>query len=98
MLNYFLFGIAFIGMNSRLSPVIMLIVVTLFTGMRVLAVELADPFGDDQQDFPVMKFMTAMRSGASPLVIDTTWYPKAVKSETMDVKKIVMSTFALPPP
>ena len=96
--NYILFAFAFLTMNSYLSPIVMFMVCMLLSGVRELGCELADPFGDDDNDFPVMKFMTAMRSGASPLTFNTLWYPKVVQSTTMDVKKIVMSCFALPPP
>lgn len=96
--NYLLFGFAFLTMNSYLSPLVMLMVCMLLSGVRELGCQLADPFGDDEQDFPVMKFMTNMRSGASPIVLNTLWFPGAPKSETMDIKKIVMSCFALPPP
>ena len=54
----------------------------------------ADPFGEDELDFPVMKFMSSMRSGVAPIIGETTWFPDYSPSDTTSVKKIVMSIYS----
>ena len=58
--------------------------------------ELADPFGEDQVDFPVMKLMTNMRATVAPIVLDVPWYPDASPpADTGRVRKVAISRYAL---
>ena len=88
VVDYFLFAIAFVDMNSILSPVVMFLAVLMLSGLRELACALSDPFGDDEQDFPINAYITKLRASIAPLVIDTPWYPSAAKFTTEGIKQV----------
>ena len=86
--NYFLYSYAYLNMDSYLSPVCMLVTVAVLSGTRNLAARLADPFGEDGWDLPVMKFMTNIRSATPPIITHFPFYPTAVSSNTEAIKKL----------
>merc|ERR1712196_404237 len=46
--NYFLFAITFLEMDSWLTPVALFLIIATTTGVRELSSALANPFGDDE--------------------------------------------------
>ena len=65
MICYTLFAFAFTTIPLTFSPVLMLIVLLIFTGLRELAAALSNPFGEDDVDFPVNKYMRTLRADFS---------------------------------
>merc|ERR1719199_1540099 len=60
MLNLFLWSYSLGCQDSYWSPVIYMFVQMMFQGIRELSTALSDPFGDDEVDFPVTKWMIAV--------------------------------------
>lgn len=92
VLNYGFFGFAFLNMNSWLSPLLVFLVTTLFSGVRELASALSDPFGEDAQDFPVDKYMSACRTTSAALCIDPPMAPGDTPTKVEDIKAVAMRT------
>ena len=60
--NYFLFAITFLEMDSWLTPVALFLIIVTTTGVRELSSALANPFGDDEVDFNSSKSVHKLRS------------------------------------
>ena len=88
VVDYFLWGFAFLTINSTISPFLIFMVTVLMSSMRELACALADPFGDDEQDFPINVFITKLRAVIAPVVIETPWYPTAKSEKTEGIKNV----------
>eukprot|EP00928_Gymnodinium_smaydae_P028707 TRINITY_DN21834_c0_g1_i1.p1 TRINITY_DN21834_c0_g1~~TRINITY_DN21834_c0_g1_i1.p1 ORF type:complete len:414 (-),score=57.74 TRINITY_DN21834_c0_g1_i1:109-1350(-) len=60
MLNLCLWAYALAIHESDFAPLIFFFVQLMFQGLRELSVALADPFGDDDTDFPLNEWMTTL--------------------------------------
>lgn len=58
---YFLMAFAMVQFHSWLSIPALFIIVVVCTGTREVAAALADPFGEDEVDFPINRFVREMR-------------------------------------
>jgi len=88
IVNYTLYTLAFLNYDSYLTPVIMFFVVLLLSSFREVSVELVNPFGHDEVDFPVSKYITDLRAGAVPLAVNTVWAPSM--DEVVPAQKLVL--------
>lgn len=70
MLNLTLWAYSLALVDSYFSSVIFLFVQLVFQGIRELSVALADPYGDDDADFPLDEWMTQVYVRVSALVED----------------------------
>lgn len=61
MVNYAMYAVSFLQLNSYLTPVAMFMIVVTSTGVRELSSALANPFGDDEVDFNSSKFIHKLR-------------------------------------
>ena len=77
VVNYVFFALAFLSLRSWLSPIVMFFSVLLLSAIREVSVQLANPFGTDEIDFPVSKYITDLRANMASLILDTPW-PTAV--------------------
>merc|ERR1740121_103016 len=59
LVNLFFLGYAYAMSGLLIGPVIFLVIEIAFMGMMVLSTELADPFGDDEVDFPINAWLTS---------------------------------------
>jgi hypothetical protein len=59
--NYLTLCISLLGANSVISPIILLMLMLVTTGLREVAAMLSNPFGTDPVDFPVNEWLTEMR-------------------------------------
>merc|ERR1719359_493613 len=71
MLNLGLWAYAFGCEDSYIAPVIFMFVQLMFQGIRELSTGLADPYGDDEVDFPLNDWMTTLYVKVSALLEDT---------------------------
>jgi len=60
-MNYAYMSYALLFLNSNLTPIVLLVYIIITVGMREVAAALANPFGDDEVDFPVHKYITRLR-------------------------------------
>ena len=60
--TFALYSYAFLSFDSVLTPIILLVVIVVTVGMREVAVALSNPFGKDDVDFPVDKWISTLRS------------------------------------
>jgi len=63
-INYAIFTYALLQQQSNLSPLILFIIILITVGMREVAAALSNPFGDDDVDFPVNKWIAQLRGMA----------------------------------
>jgi len=59
--NFVYYSYAMLEYNSYLTPFVLWIYISITVGMREVAATLANPFGDDDVDFPVHKWITQLR-------------------------------------
>merc|ERR1719440_2127498 len=71
MLNYALYSYAFLAFDSWLSPVTLICIIALTVGLREVAADLSNPFGDDEVDFNLQGMMFKMRGTVSRMVFKT---------------------------
>jgi len=62
--NYAFYTVALLNMESNLTPLILFIIILITVGMREVAAALANPFGEDDVDFPVHKWISQLRGTA----------------------------------
>jgi len=67
MINFTLYCVAFLLLQSWISPVPMFLVTLITTGVREVSCALANPFGDDEVDFPVQKYIADLRALVSTM-------------------------------
>jgi len=60
--NYLVYSFAMLTYKSNLTPLILLTFIVVTLGMREVAAALAIPFGNDDVDFPVNKYITQLRA------------------------------------
>lgn len=70
MLNLTLWAYALALEESYFASVIYLFVQLMFQGLRELSIALADPYGDDETDFPLNDWMTAVYLRLSSILED----------------------------
>uniref|UniRef100_A0A7S4NME3 Bestrophin homolog n=1 Tax=Prymnesium polylepis TaxID=72548 RepID=A0A7S4NME3_9EUKA len=75
-INYGLYTYALLEFESNLTPVVLWVMVVVTVGMREVATALSNPFGDDDVDFPVNKWIAQLRGMA--LVLHPANVPCAV--------------------
>ena len=63
-INFALYSYALLAFDSRLTPIVLFVVVLITVGMREVAVALSNPFGRDELDFPVNKWIAQLRGVA----------------------------------
>jgi predicted membrane chloride channel (bestrophin family) len=63
--NYTLMAFSFTQIEPRLSSIFMFIALIIFTGLREMSAALSNPFGEDDVDFPIKQYMSAVRGLAS---------------------------------
>jgi len=61
-INYALYTYAMLSFESNLTPIVLVTIIILTVGMREVAAALSNPFGDDDVDFPVNKWIAQLRS------------------------------------
>ena len=71
-LTFAIYCYAFLAFESYLTPLILFIVVLVTVGMREVGVALSNPFGKDDVDFPMDKWIAALRSMALVVHEDNT--------------------------
>jgi len=62
--NYTLYTVALLYHESNLTPIVLFIGIVITAGMREVAAALANPFGDDDVDFPIHKLISQLRGTA----------------------------------
>jgi len=82
--------------TSVLIPIVFVFLVLIFVGMMVLASQLADPFGEDEVDFPIRRWVDEFIANQLTLVEDempeyktqqdkdsgySPWWKEIIKSE-----------------
>mmetsp|Transcript_38487 Transcript_38487/g.66873 ORF Transcript_38487/g.66873 Transcript_38487/m.66873 type:complete len:161 (+) Transcript_38487:2-484(+) len=70
LLNLTLWGYALALEDTYFATVIFAFINIVFQGVRELSVALADPFGDDEADFPVNEWMTTLYQRLYSIVED----------------------------
>jgi len=75
MINFTLYCVAFLLLQSWISPVPMFLVTLITTGVREVSCALANPFGDDEVDFPVQKYIADLRALVSTMCNNFEWQP-----------------------
>merc|ERR1719326_2516480 len=70
LLNLCLWAYALGCEDSFFAPVIFMFVQLMFQGIRELSTGLADPYGDDEVDFPLNEWMTVLYVKVSGLLED----------------------------
>lgn len=78
MLNLTLWGYALALEDTYFATIIFAFINVVFQGVRELSVALADPFGDDEADFPVNDWMTTLYQRLYSIVED----PWDIREET----------------
>lgn len=63
-LCYGLYSYALLGLGSNLTPIMVLFMVLVSTGLREVGVAISNPFGRDDVDFPIDKWIAQLRSMA----------------------------------
>jgi len=58
-INFLLYSYALCDLESYLSPIVLFVVILITVGMREVAVALSNPFGRDDIDFPVNKWVVS---------------------------------------
>lgn len=91
-----LYAIAFLDINSYLTPVAMFLITFCCTAVRELSSALANPFGEDEVDFNASKFMHKLRKVISFLCLqEGTWRPPLPPGA---YEQDAYSYYAQPPP
>jgi len=75
IVNYAFFAVAFLDMDAYITPMIMFLTVLLLSAFREMSIQLVNPFGHDEVDFPVSKYITDLRAGMGPLAHDSPPWP-----------------------
>jgi len=84
-INFALYSYALCSLQSYLTPVVLIVFILITVGMREVAVALSNPYGHDDVDFPVNKWVVAqLRSMAliihpDNFVVDWNTIPVAPK-------------------
>lgn len=68
IINLSLWAYGLAVLNSFFAPVIFCFVQLMFQGIRELSIQLSDPFGDDETDFPLDEWMTALYNRVYDLI------------------------------
>lgn len=76
-INFAMYTIAFLDLNSWLSPIAFFLVLLITTGIREVSCALANPFGTDEVDFPVQKYIRDLRALIAGIV-EAPWPPGTV--------------------
>lgn len=63
--NYMLMAFSFTNIEARLSPIFMFVALVIFTGLREMSAALSNPFGEDDMDFCIERYMSDVRGLAS---------------------------------
>jgi len=63
--TYFTIAMTLVNQGSLWTPAVLFCVILVTTGVREVAVAMSDPFGDDQTDLPVEKFVRDLRGFVS---------------------------------
>ena len=77
MINYSLYTYAFLYYDSVLTPLMLFLVIVVTLGMREVSSALSNPFGEDEVDFPIHKYIMSIRGLISGLVRDVVLPPKS---------------------
>jgi len=75
MINFALYCVAFLVLESWATPLAMFLICLVTTGVREVSCALANPFGTDEVDFPVQKYIADMRALVSALCNQIEWQP-----------------------
>lgn len=81
-INYSLYTYAFLYYDSVLTPLMLFLVIVVTLGMREVSSALSNPFGEDEVDFPIHKYIMNIRGLISGLVRDVVLPPKAAAAAT----------------
>jgi len=60
-INYIFYTYALLYWESNLTPIILWVIICVTVGMREVAAALSNPFGEDDVDFPVNKYISQLR-------------------------------------
>ena len=60
-INFAIFTYVMLGVESNLTPIILTVIIIVTVGMREVAATLSNPFGDDDVDFPVQRWIAELR-------------------------------------
>jgi len=63
-INYGFYTYALLYHESNLTPIVLFVFILITCGMREVAAALSNPFGDDDVDFPVHKYISQLRGVA----------------------------------
>ncbi len=72
-INFGLYTLAFLDINSYLTPLAIFMIIFVTTAMRELSSALANPFGDDEVDFNVSAYVHKKRKLISFLALSERW-------------------------
>ena len=74
-INYSLYTYAFLYYDSVLTPLMLFLVIVVTLGMREVSSALSNPFGEDEVDFPIHKYIMSIRGLISGLVSEAERRP-----------------------
>jgi len=75
-----------LSFRSHLTPIILLVCIMITVGMREVATALSNPFGEDDVDFPVNKWVAQLRSCALVVHPDNVIVKRPLDPERMSTK------------
>ena len=100
-INYALYTVTFLEMDSWITPVAVFLIVAVTTGVRELSSSLANPFGDDEVDFNSSRFMHKLRGLVTFMshgVNHETWSNPSAVVALMPPQQYYQDPQTLPPP
>jgi len=106
MINYMLYTFAFLDINSYITPPAIFMIIFVTTALRELSSALANPFGDDEVDFNISKYMHKKRKLISFLAHSHTWrldayqwtpHPAVAVAPEVGARAAAHSADAVPP-
>ena len=93
-LNFFLYSVAFLELDSVLTPVAMFMVIFITTGIRELSSALANPFGDDDVDFNTSKMMHKLRGLITFMCSLPSWQPPGQSADELALEDTYQANYA----
>ena len=98
--NFTLYSVAFLDLNSYATPVAMFLIVFIFSAMRELSSALANPFGTDEATFLVSAYVHKQRDLISFLACSERWQMHAYvwEPDAAEVQQQQMLQLPHPPP
>ena len=101
-INFCLYTYALCDFNSNLTPLVLFLIVLITVGMSEVAVALSNPFGTDDVDFPVNKWIVDLRSMAlvvHPLNSVAAWPNELARRDAaVELQPALQSPTATVPP